>query len=507
MQTLITRACSVAALCALFGALVITQATPTPQTPPATTPAAPQAPAPAAGRGGLDAQLALGADFSEKPPVVRLSPEEQRKRFLLPPGFRIEPVLTDPLIEDPVGVTFDGNGRMYVLEMRSYMQDADGSSSRAPISRISRHEDTDGDGTYDKHTVFVDKMVMPRVAFPLGDGVILALETDNRDMFKYTDTDGDGVADRKELFYANVGRVTNMEWQPGGLTWALDNWLYMTYNPFRLRIAPDGRVLREETEPNGGQWWSAQDDYGKTWWVDGGGELGPVNFQAPIAYGAFNVADNFEPDFQVPWPALGSIADMQGGMIRRREPVGRIVRRAKVVVREGLTQLQNAHPKSEFVRSTDPLFRPVAVHNSPDGTLLVVDMYTGIIQDAQFVGPNSYLRRKIDQYKLDAQHNLGRIWKITYDGMTPDRQRPRMYSEPAAALVKHLEHPNGWWRDTAQKVLVLRQDKTVVPQLRSTARAGGNQLARIHALWTLEGLDSLDAALVRELMKSPDAQL
>src|SRR5687767_11211873 len=541
MQTLITRACSVAALCALFGALVITQATPTPQTPPATTPAAPQAPAPAAGRGGLDAQLALGADFSEKPPVVRLSPEEQQKRFLLAPGFRIEPVLSDPLIEDPVGVTFDGNGRMYVLEMRSYMQDAEGSNSRAPISRISRHEDSDGDGTYDKHTVFVDKLVMPRIAFPLQDGVILALETDNRDLFKYTDTDGDGVADKKELFYSNVGRVTNMEWQPGGLTWALDNWLYMTYNPFRLRIAPDGKVLREETEPNGGQWWSAQDNYGKTWWVDGGGEIGPVNFQTPIAYGAFNVADNFEPDFQIPWPAPGGIADMQGGMNRVRvpdgtlnhftaasgveiyrghrlpqemvgdlffgEPVGRIVRRARVVVRDGLTQLQNAYPKSEFLRSTDPLFRPVAVHNAPDGSLIVVDMYTGIIQDAQFVGPASYLRRKVEQYKLDEQHNLGRIWKITHESAAPDRQRPRMYSETPAQLVKHLEHANGWWRDTAQKLLVLRQDKSVAPALRTMARSDANQLARIHALWTLEGLGSLDAALARELMKSPDPQI
>ena len=157
------------------------------------------------------------------------------------------------------------------------MRDAEGSNSRAPISRISRHEDTNGDGTYDKHTVFVDNMVMPRIAFPLGDGVILALETDNRDMYKYTDTNGDGVSDKKELFYPGVGRVTNMEWQPGGLTWAMDNWLYMTYNPFRLRIAPDGKVLREETDSNGGQWWSAQDNYGKMWWVDGGGEIGPVN--------------------------------------------------------------------------------------------------------------------------------------------------------------------------------------------------------------------------------------
>jgi glucose/arabinose dehydrogenase/mono/diheme cytochrome c family protein len=536
MSRLLVRVYSVASLCLVAGTLAITQA-PSPQTAPAPPPAQP----PAAGRGGLEAQMAMGADFSPKPPVVRLSPEEQQKRFLLPPGFRIEPLLTDPLIQDPVGVTFDGNGRMYVLEMRSYMQDADGSNSRAPISRISRHEDTNADGTYDKHTVFADRLVMPRIAFPLQDGVVLVLETDSRDMFKYTDTDGDGVADKKELFYPNVGRVTNMEWQPGGLTWALDNWLYMTYNPFRLRIAADGKVLREETEPNGGQWWSAQDNYGKTWWVDGGGEIGPVNIQAPIAYGAFNVADNFEPDFQIPWPAPGSIADMQGGMNRVRmpdgtlnhftaasgveiyrghrlpkdligdlffgEPVGRIVRRAKVVVREGLTQLQNAHPKSEFLRSTDPLFRPVAVHNAPDGSLLVVDMYTGIIQDAQFVGPNSYLRRKIEQYKLDAQHNLGRIWRITHQSAAPDRQRPRMYSETAAQLVTHLQHENGWWRDTAQKLLVLRNDRSVVPALRAMARSGGNQLARIHALWTLEGLQSLDAALARELMKGPDPQI
>ena len=510
------------------------------QPTPAASPAAPSPPQPQRGRGGfgIEAEIAMGANFDKQPPVPRLTPEEQQKRFLLQPGYKIEPVLVDPLIQDPVGVTFDGNGRMYVLEMRSYMLDADGTNSREPISRISRHEDTNGDGTYDRHTVFVDNMVMPRIAFPLQDGVILALETDNRDLVKYTDTNGDGVADRKELVYTPFGRVTNMEWQPGGMTWALDNWLYTTYNPFRLRLTPKGDVIREEMDVPGGQWWSAQDNYGKMWYVDGGAEIGPVNFQVPIAYGAMNVEDNFEPDFQVPWPAPGGIADMQGGMRRVRmpdgtlnhftsasgveiyrarhlpedtvgdlfftEPVGRIVRRAKVVVTQGLTQLRNAYPKSEFIRSTDPLFRPVNVTTAPDGSLLVIDMYTGIIQDAQFVGPGSYLRRKIDQYALDKQHNMGRIWRVTYDGRPRDRRQPRMYAETSAQLVKHLEDPSGWWRDTAQKLLVLRQDASVAPALVAMARSSGNQLARIHALWTLEGLGALDAALARELMKSPD---
>jgi mono/diheme cytochrome c family protein len=517
-------------------ALVLTQAAQAPIQPAPSTPAAPQP----AGRGGFDDATA-GADFLKRPPVVRLAPEAQQKLFLLPDGYKIEPVLVDPLIQDPVGVTFDGNGRMYVLEMRSYMRDADGSESRAPISRISRHEDTDGDGVYDKHTVFIDNMVMPRIAFPLGDGVILALETDNRDVYKYTDTNGDGVADKKELFYQGIGRVQNMEWQPGGMTWALDNWIYTTYNPYRLRMAPGGKILREETEPNGGQWWSAQDNYGKTWWVDGGGEIGPVNIQVPIAYGAFNVPDNFEPDFQIPWPAPGGIADMQGGMRRVRlpdgtlnhftaaagveiyrgdrlptdlvgdllfnEPVARIVRRAKVVVADGLTQLRNAYPKSEFIRSTDPLFRPVSISNAPDGTLYLSDMYTGIIQDAQFVGPNSYLRKKVDQYELDKQHNWGRVWRISHESKPPGFTPPRMYSETPAQLVTHLEHSNGWWRDTAQKLLVLGQDKSVVPALLTMARGSTNQLARIHALWTLEGLGAFDAKLARELMKSPDPQI
>ena len=491
------------------------------------------------GAGGRGGDPNAGADLLKRPPVQRLDPAVQQELFLLPEGYSIEPVLTDPLITDPVGVTFDANGRMYVLEMRSYMRDAEGTGSRDPISRVSRHEDTDGDGTYDRHTVFADDLVMPRVAFPLQDGVVLILETDNRDLHKYTDTNGDGVSDLKEVFYPGFGRVTNMEWQPGGMTWALDNWMYSTYNPFRLRLNPDGSLRREETVPNGGQWWSAQDNYGKLWWVDGGGETGPVNFQTPIIYGAYNVPDNFEPDYQIPWPAPGGIADMQGGMRRVRmpdgtlnhftaasgveiyrghrlpqdvlgdllftEPVGRIVRRSNVVVREGLTQLQNAYPGSEFVRSTDPLFRPVAIHNAPDGTLYLVDMYTGIIQDAQFVG--AYLRAKVEQYGLDQQHNNGRIWRIRHQSQEPDRTLPRMYGAASAAVVQHLAHPSGWWRDTAQKELVLRRDLSVVPALTNMARTSANQLARIHALWTLEGLDALQAPLVRELVESPDPQI
>ena len=134
-------------------------------------------------------------------------------------------------------------------------------------------------------------------------------------------------------------------------------------------------------------------------------------------------------------------------------------------------------------------------------------MYTGIIQDAQFVGPNSYLRRKVEQYKLDANHNFGRIWRITHDSTPRDRRAPAdVQRDSGAARAPSRARERLVARHRAEAARA-QQDKSVAGALRTMARSSANQLARIHALWTLEGLDSLDAALVRELMKSPDPQI
>jgi mono/diheme cytochrome c family protein len=480
-------------------------------------------------------------DLQAKSPVKPLYPSEEAKSFLLPPGYKIEPVLTEPAIQQPGAIAFDGNGRMYVLELRSYMLDADSKDELEPTSRISRWEDKNNDGIYESGTTFVDSLIFPRFVLPYGKDCILTMESDADNVYKYTDTNGDGKADKKEFFTNKYGRSGNVEHQQAFMYQGMDNWLYSTVNAFRVRETPGG-VIREKTGFNRAQWGITHDDNGKLWFQGGASGL-PSYFQFPIHYGNFEVPNEFAKGFDVPWGSAIKISDMQGGMDEIRqpdgslkrvtgsagndvyrgdrlpadlrgqyfygEPVARIVRQINPVVTEGLTTLHNVYQdqKSEFLRSSDPLFRPVDMATAPDGTLYIVDMYHGIIQEGQWTQKGTYLRTKIEQYQLEKVVGLGRIWRITYEGIDRDKAQPRMLSEKTSRLVKHFEHPNGWWRDAAQQQIVLRKDISVAPALELMVSNSQNIQARIHALWSLEGLGALKKETVQKLLKDPNPRI
>lgn len=487
----------------------------------------------------LESKIWKGIDLSPKPPVVPVSANEQKKSFVLKPGFYMEPILSEPQIREPAAIRFDGNGRMYVLELRTYMQDLDATGELLPTSRISRWEDLDGDGIYETGTIFLDSLVFPRYVVPFGPNSILSMESNEDHVYRYTDTNLDGKADKKELFASGLGRSGNVEHQTSFLTWALDNWMYSTYNNKRIRWTPTG-VIQEESGNPWGQWGVTQDNYGKIFFQDGAGGV-PQGFQFPFVYGNFQVKGALKDGFRVPY-SLVTLADFQPGMQETKpdgslsnvtgaagndvfrgdrlpkdlvgdylygEPVGRIVRRIVSENVGGLTYLQNQYisEESEFIQSTDPLFRPVDMATAPDGTIYIVDMYRGIIQEGQWTQDGSYLRTKIQQYQMDDVIGNGRIWRLSYEGMPRNTQKPRMYEESAKELIRHLEHPNGWWRDMAQQTLILRQDKSIVPDLNTMAESSTNELARIHALWTLEGLGELKSDLMEKFVQDPNPKI
>jgi len=475
---------------------------------------------------------AFGQGIEQGPPATGttayLSPAEALKLIELQDGYYLELVLSEPQIEEPVDIQFDGNGRMYVLEMRNYMNDADATDQEAGTGVVSRHEDTDGDGVYDKHSTFASNLVLPRKIMVLDQGVVIG-ETHTHDLKYYEDTTGNGVADKIEPFYQGGKRGGNMEHQPNGFVWALDNWWYSTYNDFRYRLAPDKKTLIKENMAGLSQWGLDQDLYGKVWYTNGGGERGPESYQHHLLYGKSGTGKT-TAEYSVVWP-IDNYPDTQGGHGRLREdntlnhftatcgqsifkgdalpadlvgdlifsePVGRLVRRSKVLEdEEGVVTLKNAYPKSEFIRSPDANFSVVNSATAPDGTLYLVDMYRGIIQQGNWTKKGSYLRGVIDAYGLGKNVDRGRIWRLRHKDFARGKTVPKMLEESASTLVGHLNHPNGWWRMEAQKLLVLKADKSVVPALIKLAQTDSSHLGRIHALWTLEGLGAITPALVQ----------
>ena len=464
---------------------------------------------------------AVAGEYSSYAPM--LSPEQSVATMKIQPGYSVVPVLTEPDILEPADIVWDGNGRMYVLEMRTYMQDIDGSGKLKPVSRVSRHEDRDNDGTYETHSVFADNLVLPRMILPLLDGVLIG-ETNTLDIKLYRDTDNDGVADQIDVWHEGGARGGNLEHQQSGLIWNTDNWIYTTYTNYRYRFTR-GKVETSPLTYNTGQWGLTQDDVGRMFYSTAGGENPAFAFQQPIVYGQLDLPGEQADGFREVFP-IDDIPDVQGGPKRVRddntltqftggggqtvflgdnlpgdfvgdliicEPVGRLIRRAKVEHDHGRVVVANAYPGEEFIAATDPNFRPINSATGPDGSLYLVDMYRGIIQEAAWVREGSYLRDVVQKYELDKNIGRGRIFRVDHE-TTHRGEQPRMLDESPNELVKHLSNPNGWWRSEAQKLIILHHDLSVVPTLKTMATDAPEALTRLHAWWTLEGLDAIETS-------------
>jgi mono/diheme cytochrome c family protein len=480
------------------------------------------------------------------PPVTPLSPGESMKKIQLPPGYIVELVASEPMVQEPVAIAWDGNGRMYVAEMNTFMKDAKATGEYEPTSRIKLLEDTDGDGKMDKVSIFIDSLVLPRTILPVGDQLLVGI-TNIQHIWSYRDTNGDGKADEKKIAFRNdVLDVRNVEHQNGGLIWNMDNWIYPTRDNFRYKYK-NGELIADTLVDNMiGQWGLTSDNYGRLFYSEAGPGLPAVQFEQMPAYGALNFDDQYTKEFTQPWPIIGTL-DAQGGREALRpdntlnaftsgcgqsifrgdrlpedmvgdyfipEPVGRIIKRGKVINRNGKIFIEDAYKEQDWLASADMNFRPLNTYTGPDGCFYIVDMYHGIIQEAEWTTPDSYLGKLIAEKALHKNRGMGRIYRIVHEEYERDTTRPRMLTLPASKLVTYLDHPNGWWRDNAQIEIIVRNDQSVVPELRQIATGikaslakDPGPLARIHALWTLEGLNAMDKETLFNAFTDSDAQV
>ena len=474
-----------------------------------------------------------------KTAIADLTPAQALAHINVPAGYNLELVASDPTIINPVMCTWDGDGRMYVAEMRSYMMDVDATKENEPVSRVSRLSASKGDGVLDQTTVFADHLVLPRMVLPLDDRVVIA-ETYTGKFVSYRDTHGDGVADERKELYDGGATKANLEHQDSALTWGIDNYLYTAQLSSRRFRFSHGSW---ETDPlygnNNSQWGLAMDDAGRLFCSTAGGEKPVYGFQQFPSYGSLQLPGETVAGFDETFPGVQTV-DVQGGLGRVHplkgtlnhftaccgqsifrgdrlhddlvgdyllpEPVGRLIRRAKIQVVDGKRVLANACPGGEFITSDDLAFRPVWSATGPDGCLYIVDMHHGIIQEGAWTNAGSYLRGIVLRDGFDKYVGHGRIYRLVADGVEPG-PKPHMLHETPAQLVEHLSHANGWWRDTAQKLIVLKGDHSVVPALRELALHGRSALGRLHALWTMDGLDASDRTVVVAAMGDADERV
>lgn len=455
-------------------------------------------------------------------PAPAYTPAAALATFRVEPGFRIRCVAAEPTIDSPVAAVFDEDGRLWVVEMRTYMprMDATKEDEEQARSRIVVLE-PDGAGGFDaRGRVFLEGLVLPRAVLPCHGG---ALVIEPPHLVFWRDTEGDGRADEKRVLLSGFTGI-NPEHAPNGLVYGLDNWVYLSQHNIRVRF--DGEGVRTERTPAHGQWGIAQDEEGRLFYSPNPeslrGDLIPKHYMGRnAAQRDLAGVNELISRVQTVWPARPTRGVNRGymegvlrgdGTLRDHtaacgpviygagaygaeyrgnafvcEAAGNLVKRLIITEREGALTAATAEPGREFLASTDERFRPVNTAVGPDGALYIVDMYRGLIQHNTYL--TEYLKGEIRARGLELPLGQGRIYRVEREGMAraEARRLSRASDEELAGL---LSHADAYYRLHAQRLLVERRARGAAERVRGAASAAA-ATTRLHALWTLEGLGEL----------------
>ncbi len=487
-------------------------------------------------------------DFADELPRIKpLSPTDAMKAFVVADGFRIEQVASEPLVVDPIAMAFDAHGRLFVVEMRGYSEDADKN-----LGRVRLLTDTNGDGRFDQSTVFLDGLSWPTAVTCYDGGVFVAVAPD---ILYCKDIDGDGAADIRRRVFTGFGR-SNVQGLVNTLKWGLDHRIHgatsssgglikQVYDskakPVNLRgrdFSFDPRLLDLRPESGGAQHGMSFDAWGRKFVCSNSDHLQAVMYEdryaarnpyLPSPRSRISIASDGPqaPVFRIspvePWRIVRTrlrVAKKVPGPIEGGgKPAGyftgstgatlflgdswpkrfrglaiigdvgsNIVHRKRVESRGVRFTADRIDEKSEFVASKDIWFRPVQFANGPDGALYIADMYREVIEHPKSLPP--MIKKHLD---LTSGRDRGRIYRL----VGKDFKQPNSIALANAStpmLAKALASDNGWRRWTADRLLFERQDEYAVAPLRAMATGADSPLARMHALHALAGMNKLSAS-------------
>ncbi|MGA9638455.1 PVC-type heme-binding CxxCH protein, partial [Flavobacterium sp.] len=484
---------------------------------------------------------------SRQVPLADVSPEDALATFQLAEGFQIELVASEPLISDPVAMEIDERGRLYMVEMHGYPLELSGSGKVVLLT------DTDQDGRMDRSQVFAEGLTLPTGIMRWKQGLIV---TDAPHVLYLEDADGDGRAEIRDTLLTGFAR-SNPQHNLNSPLLGLDNWIYLGHEGAvstqafqkefgdrgsdihypggkdspRLPDNAQGRGVRFRPDRAGLEMLSGKTQFGHTFdawgryfvvsnanhamhqvvpaeYLNRNPNLLVANATQTISdHGAaaevFSITKNplnqLLTDLGVFTSACGSNY-YQGGLFPApfdrvsfvAEPVSNLIH-ADVLRDAGATfTASRLYPDKEFLASTDAWFRPVNLYTGPDGALYVTDYYRQIIEHPEWMADEV-----VQSGALYNGTDKGRLYRITPKGTPPATwQRDLARELTNAELRQKLADPNGWWRRTAQRLLTDRQATADIPALQRMATEAPNALGRLHALWTLEGLDALSPQLL-----------
>lgn len=508
-----------------------------------------------------DKRSAAGDPLADLPKIQPLGPAEAVKAFDVRPGFRVELVASEPLIRSPVAIDFDENGRLFVAEFPEYNQYANpaGFKERGCVKLL---EDTDGDGRYDKASVYAAGLDSPVAVACWDGGVFVGVVPD---LWYFKDTDGDGKADVRRKVLTGFDRDRAGEAMLNSFRWGPDNRFHIAAGlaggslrpadkpdakPVLVRrqnIRFDPRTGQFEPTSGGGQHGMTLDDWGDTFVCDNSNPIEHIAYDsryavrnpfvsAPSPVVDVNAAGRYPNLHRVsppePWreartrlrkekaapgsdeggQPFGFFTGATGVTVYRGdafppefrgnafvgEVANNLVYRARLEPKGLGWSAVRAESGREFLASRDVWFRPVQFANAPDGSLCVVDMYRELIEGAAFLPP-----QLLKLVNVAGGIDRGRVYRIVPEGFK-SRGLPRLGTATTAELVALLEHPNGWHRDTAARLLYQRQDKAAVPGLRKLAAGSKSSLGRMHARYALSGLNAITEGDVLTALDDPE---